>query len=187
MPIFLQNKHPYIVPLFMIMKKTRSMHTILVIIKGTITLLVKKELIGNFNDSKNYPLIRIKSDNCSQQYCCLHAFEVYLKFSTEIKKPIILYGHERGLVDVMSGFDVKSPLRQAIVTDDFFFNSDIELVDFLKKVHEGDFKHRKYFKQKYFKHLPSNDIEVTRKERGDGVKIDGCRKSRMIALFPDET
>ena len=124
---------------------------------------------------------------CSQQYCCLHVFEAYLKPSTKIKKPIILYGHGRGLVDAMPGFGVKSPLRQAIVTDDLFFNSDIGLVDFLEKVHEGDFKHRKYFKRKYFKHLPSYDIEVARKERGDGAKIDGCRKSRMIALFPNGT
>ena len=80
----------------------------------------------------------------------------------------------------MSGFGVKSPLRQVIVTDDFFFNSDIELVDFLKKVHEGD-------EQKYFKHLPSDDNEMVRKERSDGVKIDSCRKSRMTALLPDET
>ena len=80
----------------------------------------------------------------------------------------------------MSGFGVKSPLRQVIVTDDFFFNSDIELVDFFKKVHEGD-------ERKYFKHLPSDDIEMLRKERSDGVKIDGCRKSRMTALLPDET
>ena len=28
---------------------------------------------------------------------------------------------------------------------------------------------------------------MARKERGDEVKIDSCRKSRMIALFPDET
>ena len=143
-----------------------------------------KDVIENFNDSKNYPLICIKSGNCSQQYYCLHVFEAYLKLSKEIKKSVILYygvsGHGQGLVDAMAGFGVKSPLRRAIVTDDFFFNSDMELVDFVKKIYEGD-------ERQYFKHLLFDDIKVARKERGDGVKIDSCRKSRMMALFPDGT
>ena len=57
----------------------------------------------------------------------------------------------------MSDFGVKSPLRRAIVTDDFFFDGDVELADFLKKVHESD-------EWKYFKHILSDDIKVARKE-----------------------
>ena len=78
----------------------------------------------------------------------------------------------------MSGFGVKSPLRRAIITDDFFFNNDLELIKFLEKVHEGD-------TQKYFKHLPSEKIEQARQDKGNGVRIVGCQKSRMISLFPD--
>ena len=82
---------------------------------SALTLLVTKDLMENFNDSKNYPLICIKQDNCSQQYCCLHIFEAYLKLSKVIKKPIILYygvnGHGWGLEDAMSDFGVESPLR----------------------------------------------------------------------------
>ena len=152
---------------------------------SSFTLVITKDLMENFNNSKNHPLIHIKSYNCSQQYCYLHVFESYLKVSKEIKKPVILCygvnGYGWGLVDALSGFGVKSSLRQAIVTDDFCFNCDIELVDFLEKVHEGD-------ERKYFKYLPSDYIDMARKERGDGVRIDGCRNSRMIAmLFPNGT
>ena len=37
----------------------------------------------------------------------------------------------------------------------------------------------------HFKHLSSDDIEPTCEEKGDGVKIAGCRRSHMISLFPD--
>ena len=76
------------------------------------TLLGTKDLMEIFNDFKNYPLIRIKIDNGSKQYCCCHVFEAYLKLSKEIKKPIVLYycvsRHGRGLVNAMLGFGVKS-------------------------------------------------------------------------------
>ena len=60
----------------------------------------------------------------------------------------------------------------------FFFNTDVKLLEFLEKVHEGD-------EQKYFKHLSSEEIEEARKSKGNGVQIAGCQKSHMISLFPD--
>ena len=77
-----------------------------------------------------------QSDNCQAQYCSLHVFEFYQRLSQELKKTIILYygvnGHGRGLVDSMSGFGVKTPLRREIVTNDFMFNSSLELFQFLE-------------------------------------------------------
>ena len=99
-----------------------------------------------------------------------------------INKPIILYcginEHGRGLVDAMSGFGVKTPLRRAIVTDNFYCTTNVEPVPFLKTFHADD-------QQKYFKHLSSDDIEATCKEKGDGIKIAGCSKSHLILLFPE--
>ena len=72
-----------------------------------------------------------------RQYCCLHVFQAYLNLSKELDKVIILYygvnGHGRGLVDAMSGFCVKTPLRHAIVTDDFMFNTATEFKVFPRK------------------------------------------------------
>ena len=102
---------------------------------------VIRDLIVKF-DVASYPLIRIKSDNCATQYCCLHVFEAYHILSKELDRVIILYhgvnGHGKGLVDAMSGFGVKTPLRRAIVTEDFMFNSAEELKIFLDKHFEED-------------------------------------------------
>ena len=59
-----------------------------------------------FPDFKDYPLIRVKSDNCSTQYWCKYLFKRMSNLSQSLRKPIILYygvnGHGRGLVDAMS-------------------------------------------------------------------------------------
>ena len=80
------------------------------------TMTVTHDVLDKFPDYSKYPVLRIKSDNCSTQYCCLYVFEEYSKLAKEIQIPIILYygvnGHGRCLVDAMSGFGVKSPLRR---------------------------------------------------------------------------
>ena len=62
--------------------------------------------------------------------------------SQHVKRFCILYygvnGHGRGLVDAMSGFGVKSPLRREIVTDDFMFYKAAELEVFLKNRFKDD-------------------------------------------------
>ena len=73
----------------------------------------------------------------------------------------------------------KSPLRRTIVTDNFYFINDVELVQFLKTVHADG-------QPKYFKHLSLYDIEATHKEKGNGTRIASFRKSCMILLFPDD-
>ena len=74
---------------------------------STIILLVTKDLIEQLDDAKRLPLLHIKIEHCSVQYCCLHVFKAYLTHSKSINKPIILYhglnGHDRGLPDTMSG------------------------------------------------------------------------------------
>ena len=103
---------------------------------------VTRDLLSKYPDYKDFPTVRIKSDNCSTQYCCLHVFRRYLDLAKEINKPVILYygvnGHGRGLVDAMSGFGVKSPLRRKIVVEDFFFGSADELCIFLQETFQDD-------------------------------------------------
>ena len=47
-------------------------------------------------------------------------------------------GHGRGLVDGMSGFGDKTPLRKAIIVDDFFFITAGDLTQFMLKKYEDD-------------------------------------------------
>ena len=81
-------------------------------------------------------------------------FSNYSQLSKELNKPVIVYyginGHGRGLVDRMSSFGVKSPLRRAIVTDDCYYESADELVTFLKSLDRDNRYHYKLLDSKAF-------------------------------------
>ena len=92
-------------------------------------------------------------------------------------KTIICYygvkGHVKGLVDTMSGFGLKTPLRMAIVTENIFY-------DTAEKVHE-------YFQNK----MKDDDCKIYKlieniKESDDHdlMEIKGSRRIHMIAYFP---
>ena len=59
-------------------------------------------------------IIRRKSDNCGTQYKSRHVFSEYQKMAIQYDRKVIicygLFGHGKGLVNVMSGFSMKGPL-----------------------------------------------------------------------------
>ena len=92
---------------------------------------VINDLLKQYPGYAEIPVLRFKSDNCtSQQYI----FPTYAELAKKIGKPVLVYygvnGHGKGLVDAMSGFGVKTILRRAIVTDNFYSNTDEELCTF---------------------------------------------------------
>ena len=108
-------------------------------------------------------------------------FAFYSDLAKEIGKPVVVYygvnGHWRGLVDAMSGFGVKSIVRRAIVTDDFYYDSDEQLCAFLKT--------KKSLPKYSYTTLSVDtlDEEIDR----ESLPIDDCIKSRMISFSPDST
>ena len=94
---------------------------------------------------------------------------------------MILYygvnGHGRGLVDAMSGFGVKAVLRHAIVTQDFFYNTAEDLLNFLKVSMSGKCYH--------YQILAKESLDVDRENRQE-LFIAGCRKNRMISFHPSD-
>ena len=62
-------------------------------------------------------------------------FRFWKQFSIDNILPVILYfgvkGHGKRLVDGMSSFCVKEPVRRAIVSNDWWYVCASELVDFL--------------------------------------------------------
>ena len=56
-------------------------------------------------------------------------------------------GHRRGLVDVMPGFGVKTPLKREIVTNDFMFHTAADLFEFLVHHFEKGKVHYKLHKK----------------------------------------
>ena len=82
-------------------------------------------------------------------------------------------GHGKGLVDAKSGFGVKTPLRLAIVTNDFFYNNSKDICDYLKLHCQAD--NRKYC------HLET----IERYENPTSLPLPRCLKVHVIAYHPD--
>ena len=85
-------------------------------------------------------------------------------------------GHGCGLVDAMSGFGVKSLVRRAIVTENFWYESVDELLAFLKKIKSEEVY--------YYSIIHESELTAFRANK-DELPIKGCRKSRMFSFQPD--
>ena len=77
---------------------------------------------------------RVKSDNCSVQCKLKKVLGFWQKLAKDSQKTIIVYygvaGHGKGLVDAASRFGVKDPIREAIILEDWYFNSSMDMVRF---------------------------------------------------------
>ena len=134
------------------------------------------------HDIGNWMAIRFKMDNCSTQYKSRKVFPTYVKLASVTRKTVLVYfgvsGHGKGLVDAMSGFGVKQPLRLAIIQQDIFFQSADEIHKYLKR--EMSSKPERHY------HLLRDDLlEEKRKLDRIELKIAGCQKQHMFAFFPN--
>ena len=93
-------------------------------------------------------IIRFKSDNCSTQYKCKWVFKQWQSIAVRKGKRVIVYygasGHGKGLVDAMSGFGVKGPLRKAVITSDLHFTNAAEICNYLDELFKDDNKKHYY-------------------------------------------
>ena len=122
------------------------------------TMAVVKDLTTKF--APDHTIVRFKMDNCSTQFKCKYVFYQWRELSMNLGKTFIIYfgvsGHGKGLVDAMSGFGVKTPMRKAIVTDNYFFNTTKQLTEFLNSLDfESDCEY--YFFDK-FERKPKTSI-----------------------------
>ena len=141
---------------------------------------VINDLLKQYPGYAELPVLRFKSDNCASQYCCQYIFPTYAELAEKIGKPVLVYygmnGHGKDL-DAMSGFGVKTILPRAIVTDDFYYNTDEELCTFLKT--------QKSLPKYYYTTLPSDILDKEMVNyRESSLVIPGCLKCRMISFSP---
>ena len=87
-------------------------------------------------------------------------------------------GHERGLVDAMSSFGCKAPLRNAIVTADLWLDNAYEMKDYLDQIFVSDSS------KNYFVISEETTARKRRLTKGEHV-IKGCRKLHMISVNPN--
>ena len=124
--------------------------------------------------------IRIKSDNCKEQYKCAVVFGMYCELVTSLQKTIIAYygpsSHGRGLVDGMSSFGVKTPLRKEIITSDFYWYRASELVQL--------FMDRGYASpERVYKEI--TPAEIANHSAPKEVKLHCNTKQHVIVFSPD--
>ena len=127
-------------------------------------------------------ILRFKSDNCATQYKSKHIFHFWSNIAAQYRTKAIVYygvsGHGKGLVDAMSSFGAKAPLRKAVITEDFNFNSAYHIYEYL----DGIFAHDK-LKHHFF--LEKGTIQ--NKQNDSVLKISGCQSMHMICFNPDGT
>ena len=141
------------------------------------TMAVVEDLIRRF--APNAKVIRFKSDNCSTQYKCKYIFQKWRELAKKLNKTFIIYygasGHGKGLVDAMSGFGVKTPMRKAIITDNFFYNKSQLLHEWLLK--------QKFKSNREYIHF--EPFQRTPKKQWEKLPIAGCQKQHIFVYFPD--
>ena len=127
-------------------------------------------------EEENHNILRFKSDNCSTQYKSKYVFNFWSSLAKKLNKTIIVYygvsGHGKGLVDAMSGFGVKGPIRRAVVTKSFSFTTAEDIYNYLYNLFEID-------KQKELYLVTPETIHSKR----SNDKIDGCISFHMFLLF----
>ena len=133
--------------------------------------LVVEHLVNKFPAD----IYKFKSDNCATQYKCKWVFGFWSELSKRLGKIARFYDgvsrHGKGLVDSMSEFGVKGPLRRAIVTEGKYFRNSSEVRKFLSRK----------FEQSNFKQY-ENDFDSTSNRE---ISIPGCRISHMISYHPN--
>ena len=148
------------------------------------TEAVVRDLLQRYPSYSAHSVLRLKSDNCTTQYCSRYVFAFYQALAREIDMTIVIYyginGHGRGLVDACSSFGVKGPLRRAIITRDYYYDATDDLIDFFEEEQTDKSDDNKY----YYAHLDSSDWSEKRSSRSELV-ISGCQKTRMLSFFAD--
>ena len=101
--------------------------------------------------------------------------------ASEIGIPIIRYfgvsGHGKGLIDPMSGFGFKGPLRKVVIIEDLHYDSPQDVVSYLQQLFKDD---------PYKIHFELNPQEIHFVEKV-AVKIANVQKQHMLCFFPSGT
>ena len=113
----------------------------------------------------------------------MYVFHFWSSLAIKLSRKCIIYygasGHGKGLIDAMSAFGVKNPIRRAVLTENFAYNKAIDIYNYLIKYFELD-DQKKHF-------LIKQDAISAKQESKASLNIKGCRNIHMICFYPDGT
>ena len=106
-------------------------------------------------------------------------FGKFAELAAERGVPVVwcygVSGHGKGLVNAMSGFGVKGPLRKAVVTEDVFYDNANDILTYLNS---------QFSKDSTKMHYEINSEEIN-SVTSSAVIIKDVRKQHIIAFYPD--
>ena len=145
------------------------------------TFAIMEDIIENELSVIDSGSLGLRSDNCSTQYKSRFVFHLMKMIAAKYNIRVTWFhgeaGHGHGLVDAISCFGCKGPLRWAIVTENRWFDTVEEMRDYLRTLsQEGD---RKYITIDPV--VTANQRRKIRKEH----KTEGCQKMHMISVNAD--
>ena len=98
---------------------------------AVLTFSVINDIIKRFPQVIAQGVLVIRSDNCEDQYKCRYVFEKMIALAKSMKVFIAwiygIDGHGKGIVDAMSSFGVKQPMKKAILNEDEWFTNAKEM------------------------------------------------------------
>ena len=132
--------------------------------------------------STDMKIFRVKSDNCSEQFKSKYVFGFWEDFSKRNDIVLLFYGvsgHGKGLVDSMSSFGVKGPIRDDILLKDFWYQNSEDLKEHLSLRFFDDNTKNYYVLDPV--DLVKRDEEKMNLER----ELNGCNQMMMMSFHPD--
>ena len=115
------------------------------------------------------------------QYKCCFVFHFYRSLAIELQRTVLVYfgvsGHGKGLVDAMSAFGAKTPLRRAIITENFDYTSADDIRQYLFTLFKDDDRKNYYT-------IEAQDLQESRQKKSS-FPIDGCQAQHMFSFFPN--
>ena len=88
--------------------------------------------------------------------------------------------HGKGLVDAMSSFGCKQPIKHAIVTEDIWFKNTLEMVSYLQEYFKDD-------SSKEYHYIVTALLTEAHKPKSTEHIIKPCRKFCLITVNSDGT
>ena len=151
---------------------------------STLTFEILNDILNKHEYLAQNNILIIRSDNCEDQYKCKYTF-FQMKKLAKLKNLIILWfygapGHGRGLVDAMSSFGCKQPLRRHILATDKWFATAYEMVEYLKK----HFKERHDNTKEHY-HVDESVTASKRQKEKEEFVMSPCRAYHLIAVNND--
>lgn len=149
---------------------------------GAFVDLVLRDIINyhGFNTKS----IMFKTDNCTTQYKSKLPFACYQQlvdeYDIKLFKAWGAPGHGRGLVDSMSSFGCKSPLREAIVTQDKWFPTADSMAEFLKEKFEDKIQY-------LFRVISKEQVRDHRQKCRKTMKVPGSSSIYMMEFRKEES